>query len=163
METTRFPVSRVEVVSRKPFDEVVAALESAVGRIDLASVTKAVTAGISWNDFERLIQTSAGSSDFIVFAEFDHGRWARPVAADLKVKLYVIGNPLIAIRMLEHDPAVGLYVPLRLCVYEDRGGLTRITYDKPSSLMAQFRSEPIADVAEVLDRKFEELATRAAG
>lgn len=64
--------------------------------------------------------------------------------------------------MLRHDPGVALYVPLRLCVHEDRAGVTRISYDKPSSLMAQFESEPIAEVAEMLDRKLEELATRAA-
>ncbi len=74
METKQFSVSHVELVSRKPFEEVVAALESAVGKIDPARFSEAVTSGISWSDFERRMQASAGSNDLIVFAEFDHGR-----------------------------------------------------------------------------------------
>ncbi|WP_460206121.1 DUF302 domain-containing protein [Scytonema sp. NUACC21] len=45
----------------------------------------------------------------------------------VKAKLYVIGNPLIAKQMLEQNLGVGLYVPLRLFVYEDQKGRTQIT------------------------------------
>src|SRR5262249_6127940 len=35
------------------------------------------------------------------------------------MSLYLIGNPLLANRMYEQHPAVGLYAPLRASIYED--------------------------------------------
>jgi serine/threonine protein kinase len=45
--------------------------------------------------------------------------------------------------------------------YEDEEGKTCVEYDKPSSLFGQFRDDQITSVAEMLDRKLEELVAGA--
>ena len=76
---------------------------------------------------------------------------------------YVLGNPLIAVQMTQHNLAAGLYAPLRVLVYEDDRGRTCLEYDKPSSLFGQFNDDRITTVAGLLDRKLEDLIAEAVG
>ncbi|CAF1390497.1 unnamed protein product [Didymodactylos carnosus] len=50
--------------------------------------------------------------------------------------MFVLGNPLIAKTMLEHNPTAGLHVPVRLLVLEQDPQPTAISYDLPSLLIA---------------------------
>jgi hypothetical protein len=74
---------------------------------------------------------------------------------------YLLGNPLFAVRMTQHDVRAGLYAPLRVLVYEDEGGKTCVEYDSPSSLFGQFGDANVTEVAEMLDRKLEHLVAAA--
>ena len=56
----------------------------------------------------------------------------------------MIGNPLIAKRMLERAPEVGLYGPVRIYVHEDERGTTRIDYDKGWARRARKLSESLS-------------------
>jgi uncharacterized protein (DUF302 family) len=74
---------------------------------------------------------------------------------------YVVGNPLIALQMTQHDIRASLYAPLRVLIYENEEGKTCLEYDRPSSLFGQFGNDRIAPVASMLDQKLEDLATTA--
>jgi uncharacterized protein (DUF302 family) len=76
---------------------------------------------------------------------------------------YVLGNPLFAVRMTEHDSRASLYAPLRVLLYENEERETCLEYDKPSSLFGQFGNAEITAVATMLDRKMEDLAAKAIG
>jgi uncharacterized protein (DUF302 family) len=39
---------------------------------------------------------------------------------------------VLANRMYEADPAIGVYAPLRAAIYEDQEGRAHFTYDRPS-------------------------------
>jgi uncharacterized protein (DUF302 family) len=55
--------------------------------------------------------------------------------------------------MTRHVARAGLYVPLRLFVEAIDDDRVRITYDLPSSLMAEFGSPEVNNVARGLDEK----------
>jgi uncharacterized protein (DUF302 family) len=74
--------------------------------------------------------------------------------------VYLIGNPLIANRMFEHDPAAAQYVPLRVSLYEDYEGKAHFTYERPSRALEQFADEEIRAVAQTLDDKLSRLAAQ---
>lgn len=74
---------------------------------------------------------------------------------------YVFGNALIAVEMTRHVPRAGLYVPLRLFVEAIDGDRVRITYDLPSSLMVEFGSAEVNDVARRLDEKVKRILDEA--
>lgn len=57
---------------------------------------------------------------------------------------------------------MGLYVPLRIAVYTDTDGKTYVQYDKPSTLLGQFKNDKIGMIAQMLDEKIGGLATMAA-
>jgi uncharacterized protein (DUF302 family) len=83
--------------------------------------------------------------------------------ADQKRKAvqYIVGNPLFALRMTQHDIRASLYAPLRVLLYENEGGKTSVEYDKPSSLFGQFNNDRITPTFTMLDQKMEALVAAA--
>ena len=74
---------------------------------------------------------------------------------------YLLGNPLFAIQMTQHDIRAGLYAPLRVLIYENEHRKTYVEYDQPSSLFGQFGNPKVTEVATMLDRKMEQLVAKA--
>ena len=97
----------------------------------------------------------------MLFATHNHGALLRLAGQRQKAIQYVVGNPLIALQMTQHDIRAGLYVPLRVLLYENDEGQTCVEYDRPSSLLGQFQNGRIASVAGMLDRKLEALVAPA--
>jgi uncharacterized protein (DUF302 family) len=153
-----------EHVSDRTFDAVVAAFDAAVGTIDDDAFRAAVKAATSTEDFETRMHAFEGPSGFMCFMRIDHGAWLARIGLTARVKLYILGNPLIAQTMLRHDIGAGLNVPLRVMIYEDpRSGSTRFAYDLPSSLMARLGNEPLLAAARRLDEKLTALAELVTG
>ena len=79
-----------------------------------------------------------GPSGFMLFAKTDHGSLLRIAGQKRKAIQYVVGNPLFALQMTQHDIRASLYAPLRVLLYENEEGKTCVEYDKPTSLFGQF-------------------------
>ena len=105
----------------------------------------------------------AGTSGFMLFGKRHHGSMLRIVGKARKAIQYVVGNPLFAVQMTQHDIRASLYAPLRVLLYENEEGKTCLEYDKPSSLFGQFGNAEITAVATMLDRKLEDLVAKAIG
>ena len=99
----------------------------------------------------------------MLFATFDHGAWIRKTGIDGKVLRVVIGNPLIAITMLQHDVTAGLFAPVELLITEEDDGHSALTYVVPSSLMVVEPNEPLRTAALELDAKLSALAQKVTG
>jgi len=97
----------------------------------------------------------------LFFGTQDHGALLRLAGQKRKAVQFVVGNPLLALQMTQHDLRAGLYAPLRVLLYEDERGRTCLEYDRPSSLFGQFNDDRIAPVATLLDRKLEALVGAA--
>ncbi len=70
---------------------------------------------------------------------------------------------MLANRMFEHRPAVGLYAPLRASISEDYGGVSHFTYDRPSSLLQQFNHEEVMAIVRLLDDRMSKLTDYVTG
>jgi uncharacterized protein (DUF302 family) len=162
METINFTVTHVKVSSEKSFEEVTNAIESAVGKANNLIFQKLIDSNASFAEVENAVKSMVGKNELMIFTYLESGRVLSLCGKSKKARLYIIGNPLIANQMFEEDPAVGLYVPLRLFVYDEYDGKTYIAYDKPSSLLGKFQDKKILRVAEMLDQKLEELVIIAA-
>jgi uncharacterized protein (DUF302 family) len=163
MTTSTFITSHVRVQSAKAFAEVTQDLERQLGTFDPTVLQSLRPDTESDDDATKQIKAMAGESGFVLFDKVDHGRLLSIVGEKRKAIQYVTGNPLIAVQMTRHNLAAGLYAPLRMLVFEDEEGRTRLEYDKPSSLFGQFDDDRIAAVADLLDRKLEDLVAVATG
>jgi uncharacterized protein (DUF302 family) len=110
---------------------------------------------------ERL-KAAEGAQELMIFFIFDHGAALNMVGARRNAKQYLIGNPLTAIQMSQHDIRAALYAPLRVLVYAPKAGQTIVEYDQPSSLFRQFGRPDVTQVALDLDTKLERVITQAA-
>jgi uncharacterized protein (DUF302 family) len=111
---------------------------------------------------EQRIKAAEGAEELMIFSVFDHGAALNMVGARRNAKQYLIGNPLTAIQMSQHDVRAALYAPLRVLVYEQKAGQTIVEYDQPSSLFGQFGCEDVTHVALTLDRKLDQVIAQAA-
>ena len=132
------------------------AFERQLGRFD-PDVYKALAAGGDAEGARGRIEAMAGPSGFMLFSTNDHGSLLRLAGQKRKAVQYVVGNPLFALQMTQHDIRASLYAPLRVLIYEDEQGRTCVEYDKPSSLFGQFGNAGITPTAAMLDRKLEAL------
>jgi uncharacterized protein (DUF302 family) len=156
MNITSISVDHVRLTTDKPFGDVTKAFEQQVGRFD-PDVYKALAEGGDAEGAKAKIEAMAGPSGFMQFATHNHGALLRLAGQKRKAIQYVVGNPLFAFQMTQHDIRASLYAPLRVLIYENDEGKTCVEYDKPSTLFGQFGNERISPTAAMLDRKLEAL------
>lgn len=162
MNDTRFTVDHVCLATAKPFEDVAKAFERQLGRFD-AEVYKALAANGDTERAKAKIAAMEGPSGFMLFGTNDHGSLLRIAGQKRKAIQYIVGNPLFALAMTQHDIRASLYAPLRVLIYENEEGKTCLEYDKPSSLFGQFGNDRINPTAALLDKKMEALVTKAIG
>ena len=145
-----------------PYDAFISRFESQLGRHDTSAYWSSVADPGRAKDVEAILQGQEGSSGFMMFTTYDHGEFLNIKGAPRKARQYVVGNPLYASRMTQHDIRAGLYAPLRVFIYVDMAGSTCVEYDLPSSLFGQFKNEKVDEVAAELDRKLAALVDQSA-
>jgi uncharacterized protein (DUF302 family) len=160
MSHSQFTVDHVQRTTDKPFEEVAKAFERQLGRFD-PSVHQSLAAGGSTEGARAKLEVMAGPSGFMLFGTSDHGALLRLAGQKHKAIQYVIGNPLFALQMTQHDIRASLYAPLRMLLFENEEGKTCLEYDRPSSLFGQFGNPEVTAVAAMLDRKLEALVAGA--
>jgi uncharacterized protein (DUF302 family) len=160
MNDTHITVDHVHRTTDKPFEDVTTAFERQLGRFDL-NVYQALAAGGDAEEVRARIEAMAGPSGFMLFGTQNHGALLRLAGQKRKAIQYIVGNPLFALQMTQHDIRASLYAPLRVLIYENNEGKTCVEYDRPSSLFGQFGNDRIRPTATMLDKKLEALVVGA--
>lgn len=70
-------VERFSLTSSNPFDQVVAALNAAIGHPDIKEFWESAHRAKSMTDLETIVQKSVGNTGLMLFVEFDHGAIVR--------------------------------------------------------------------------------------
>ena len=159
----KIEVERFTLNSSKPFDQVVAALNSAVGHPDMAEFWKSTHRAQSDAELQNTIEKGLGRTGLMLFAEFDHGAVVRKGTGRGTPRMirFVIGNPLIMREMAKHVPDAGSYAPVTVLVDERADGV-HLSYDRMASLLAPYENAAALDVARKLDAKVEAMLASAA-
>jgi uncharacterized protein (DUF302 family) len=85
-----------------------------------------------------------------IFAKIDHAANARGAGLELRPTAVIIfGNAMAGTKLMQIDQRAGVDLPLKLLVWTDAAGITRMTYDDPVWIAARFGIAP--DVAPVLN------------
>ena len=160
----KIEVERFTLNSSKPFDQVVAALNSAVGHPDMAEFWKSTHRAQSVAELQNIIEKGLGRTGLMLFVEFDHGAIVRKGTnrATPRMIRFVIGNPLIMREMAKHVPDAGSYAPVTVLVDERVDGV-HLSYDRMASFLAPYNNSEALKVARDLDKKVEALLSSAAG
>jgi uncharacterized protein (DUF302 family) len=159
----KIEVERFTLSSSKPFDQVVAALSSAVGHPDMAEFWKSTHQAQSDAELQNTIEKGLGRTGLMLFAEFDHGAVLRKGTGRATPRMirFVIGNPLIMREMAKHVPDAGSYAPVTILIDERSDGVY-LSYDRMASFLASYNNPEALKVAKDLDAKVEALLTAAA-
>jgi uncharacterized protein (DUF302 family) len=120
--------ARVSIPSNKPYDQTVEAFKMAVSK-----------------------------GGMMVMSTVDQGNMLKMTGLDMKGTLFLVGNPNIGKQVFEKDPAAGLYLPLRVYIYQGSDNKTYLSYDKPSVVLKLFNNASIDQTAAMLDQKLDML------
>jgi uncharacterized protein (DUF302 family) len=163
MPIRRIEIERFSVTTSKPFETVVAALKTGIGRLDLAAFAKVSKSSSSFAELEEVISQDMGKTGLMLFLEFDHGAVLRKETGLDKPKIVrlVIGNPLVMKEMAKHVPDAGSYAPVTVLV-DERGDGVHLSYDRMVSFLSPYGNKDALKVAQDLDHKVEKLVNDAA-
>jgi len=159
----KIEVERFTLNSSKPFDQVVAALNSTVGHPDMSEFWKSTHRAQSDAELQNTIEKGLGRTGLMLFMEFDHGAVVRSGTGRATPRMirFVIGNPLIMREMAKHVPDAGSYAPVTVLVDERADGV-HLSYDRMTSFLAPYNNSEALKVARDLDEKVEALLSAAA-
>jgi uncharacterized protein (DUF302 family) len=160
-------VQRFSLVSSKPFESVVAAIESSVSHPDMRDFSHAIDAAKNYAELEEFISQAVGKAGLMEFARYDLGAVLRKESGPGAPRMLrlVVGNPLIMKEMAKHVPDAGSYAPVTILVDERPDGV-HLSYDEMASLLAPYQAPyqnaEALKVARDLDTKIENLLKDAA-
>ncbi len=73
MATKQINVQRLSIVSSKPFEDVVARLEAAIGHPDMKTLFGDIGSAKTYAEMEKVIHKATGPSGLMEFIRLDHG------------------------------------------------------------------------------------------
>lgn len=163
MTIRKVEIERFTVTSSKPFEAVVAALETAIGHPDMVEFVKATQGARTFAELESVVHRSLGRTELMMFMKLDHGAILRKETGLNMPKnvRFLIGNPLIMKEMAKYIPDAGSYAPVTILVDERSDGV-HLSYDKMVSFLAPYGNPDALTVARDLDSKIENLLQESA-
>ncbi len=97
-----------------------------------------------------------------VFARIDHAEGARSVDMELAdAQLLVFGNPALGTPAMRDDIRAGLMLPLRVLVYADDDGETKVFWQEPEEMFDDLSIDDDADYVEAMEDALEALTAKA--
>ena len=118
---------------------------------DVASTMDALEAAV----------TGAGAT---VFARVDHAGGAEKVGLELAPEqLLIFGNPKLGTPAMQDDAMAGLYLPLKVLVYQDDDGQTWLAYEAPAEMLGDLDVPEDAAYVKKMTGALAKLTGKAAG
>ena len=163
MGSRQIIVRRFSVTSSNKFEDVIAKLAAGVGHPDVRGMFEKIGAAKTYPEVENIVQKGLGPTGLMEFFRFDHGDVLRKAHGEKapRVFRFLIGNPLIMKKMVEHVPDAGSYAPVTILV-DARADGVHLSYDTMTSFLTPYGNAKALKTAKELDAKIEALLNDAA-
>ena len=159
----RIEIERFSLTSSKPFDQVVAAVNAAIGHPDMAEFERSTHEARSFAELKSAVEKGLSKAGLMLFMQLDQGAVVQKETGQDTPRIIrlLIGNPLIMKEMAKHVPDAGSYAPVTVLVDERAVGV-HLSYDRMASFLAPYGNTKALEVARDLDSKVEALLAAAA-
>jgi uncharacterized protein (DUF302 family) len=163
MQTRQINVQRWTIISHKPFDVVVAAVEAGIGKPNMSDFAAKTAAATTYQDLQTVVNDGISEIGLMEFMRLDHGAVLAKAGVEGGPKMVrlIMGNPLIMQSMARLVPDAGSYAPVTVLVDERADGV-HLSYDRMASLLAPYGNSDALNIARDLDAKVENLLRQAA-
>ena len=82
------------------------------------------------------LEAAVSGAGATVFARVDHAGGAASVDMELAPsQLLIFGNPMLGTPAMQDNPLAGVYLPLKVLVYEDAQGQVWLAYEDPEETL----------------------------
>lgn len=111
------------------------------------------------NNLEKLVRKKG----LMVFARIDHAVQAAKYGRELPpTQLLLFGNPRLGSTLMTSQPSVGIDLPVKVLVWQDRDGKVWLAFNDPAYLAARHGIRDRQEVIEKMSGLLRGLATAAA-
>jgi uncharacterized protein (DUF302 family) len=148
--TTSYAAVRLTIDSAHDFGTTRSRFEERVPVVDPTGLLELVAKGASWSQVETEIGQRIGPSGFVALSRLDQGALLSLHGEAVDATQYLVGNPLIARRIIGLNRTAALHAPFPLAVYGDDQGV-HVAYAQPSSAFGSLGSADIDLIAKELD------------
>ncbi len=158
----KIEMERFSLISSKPFDQVLTAVNAGIGHPDMAEFARSTHEARSFAELKSAVEKGLSKAGLMLFMQLDQGAVVRKETdgETPRIVRLLIGNPLIMKEMARHVPDAGSYAPVTVLVDERPDGV-HLSYDRMASLLAAYGNVDALRVAEDLDNKVETLLREA--
>jgi len=153
-------IQRANIISRRPFADVLASIEFALGHPEMLMFRRDMVVAQTDAALARIVENAIGLMEFVRFNLGDIVRKTTPNSS-AKILRIVAGNPLVMKEMVRFVPDAGSYAPVTILIDERPDG-PHLSYDRVESLLAPYGNPEAQRVARELDAKVERMLTAAA-
>jgi hypothetical protein len=163
ISTSNYTGKRITIISQRPFEEVVASLDSLIAHPDVRQLLANMRNANSGDELTRVVREAVGEPELMEFLRFDLGdvlkkRFGPQACRSLRI---LVGNPVTMSSMATHVPDAGSYAPVTILIDERTDGI-HLTYDAMESYLNTYANEAALKVARELDRKVLSILENAA-
>src|ERR1700719_5047279 len=112
----KIEMERFSLTTSKPFDEVIAGVNAAIGHPDMAEFGRSTHEARSFAELKSAVEKGLSKAGLMLFMQLDHGAVVhKETGQDTpRIILLIIGNPLIMKEMAKHVPDAGSYAPVTI-------------------------------------------------
>ncbi len=137
MQTRQVSVQRWTINSQKPFDAVLAAVETAIGRPNISEFAPKMAAASTLEEMQAVVQASISEIGLMEFMRLDHGLVLAKAGVEGGPKMVrlIMGNPLIMQSMARLVPDAGSYAPVTVLIDQRPDGV-HLSYDQMASFLS---------------------------
>ena len=159
---TTITTEHVDLLSSKDFAETVKDLRAELGNASTETLMGRLSASSHWSHYAAECAEFAGRSNLIEVGYLNWGKVLSLSGTPMKAGCFIVGNPVTAQKLLAAGGAqVGLYLPTKLTVFEDRDGAVHVSYDKFLPIMAPYGMATLDKIAGAIDVVLDKLAMAA--
>lgn len=99
-----------------------------------------------------------------VAARIDHAAGAKAVGLDMPpTEVLMFGNPRLGTPLMLANPEVAIELPMKIVIWQDKAGKTRVGYTPPDALSARYGITDKGDVLKTMSGALAAFAKAAAG
>ena len=142
----RVEIERFTLISSKPFEQVVAALNAGIGHPDMADFARSTHEARSFAELKSAVEKGLSNAGLMLFMQLDQGAVLQKEAGQDTPRIIrlLVGNPLIIKEMARHVPDAGSYAPVTVLLDEHADGV-HLSYDRMASLLATYENPDALD------------------
>jgi uncharacterized protein (DUF302 family) len=158
----KIEVQRWSIISSKPIDTVLATVERAIGRPNMAEFGARMTAATTFEEMKTIVCESVGEIGLMEFMRLDQGAVLAKAGVDgnpRSVRI-ILGNPLIMQSMARLVPDAGSYAPVTVLIDQRPDGV-HLSYDETVGALAPYENLEALKIAHDLDSKVKNLLQTA--
>lgn len=111
------------------------------------------------------LQAAVKGAGATVFARVDHAGGAEGVGMELAPsQVLIFGNPKLGTPAMQDDPLAGLFLPMKVLVYEDAEGQVWLAYQDPEDMLDDLEGvDDDAEYIKMMKGALAKLTGKAAG